>query len=115
MIASASTASSVLVQYELEGKVFIDNGAGGGTANDGVFNGGETGGAGAIVRLLSSNGATTYASANVGGDGRYRVSIPASVPSRTCSWYVKPMRQGTLPLADPWGAPAGCMRGRKTR
>ena len=71
--------------------VWLDNGAGGGTANDGVKNGGEAGIAGVTVDLLDSAGntiATTTTASNgtfqftgVPGGQNYRGASPTT---RTC-------------------------------
>lgn len=59
------------------GRVFIDNGAGGGTANDGIPNGAEAGTSAAPITVQSSG--TTVASATADGDGRYTAWIPSSI------------------------------------
>ncbi len=58
----------------LAGTVFLDNGAGGGTAGDGVRQAGEAGIPGVVVQLFS--GATELESVLTGGDGAYRVYLP---------------------------------------
>jgi uncharacterized repeat protein (TIGR01451 family) len=61
--------------FSLTGRVFIDNGIGGGTANDGVINGGEAGLAGVGVRLTNC-AATVLATATTDGSGNYALSVP---------------------------------------
>lgn len=63
----------------LKGTVFKDNGAGSGTANDGVKNGAETGLAGVTVKLTDATGATVHDTATTDGSGNYTLFIPASV------------------------------------
>jgi len=60
---------------QISGRVFRDDGA---LANDGVLNGAEAGYGGATVRLTDC-ATTTYASAAVDGDGRYRFFAPANL------------------------------------
>ncbi|HEV2988594.1 MAG TPA: hypothetical protein VG759_09135, partial [Candidatus Angelobacter sp.] len=58
----------------VSGTVFKDSGAGGGTANDGVLNGGEQGIAGVTVRA-TNGGATTYDTEQTANDGTYTLYI----------------------------------------
>ena len=60
----------------VSGRVFLDNGISGGTANDGIVNGGEGPLAGVSVRLTNC-GATVYASALTDASGGYSLSVPA--------------------------------------
>ena len=60
----------------VSGRVFLDNGVGGGTANDGIVNGGEGPLAGVSVRLTNC-GATVYASALTDASGGYSLNVPA--------------------------------------
>lgn len=62
----------------LSGQVFADNGTDGGTAHNGVVDGGELGLAGALVRVMS--GSTVLSSVTTGPDGKFVVPIPAGVP-----------------------------------
>ena len=58
-------------------RVWLDNGAGGGTANDGIQNGSEPGIAGVTVGLV---GGTIIASATTGPDGTFQFAgLPAGV------------------------------------
>lgn len=59
----------------LSGTVFGDNGAGAGTANNGVREGGEAGLGGITVN--AQQGATVIASASTAGDGSYTLWLPA--------------------------------------
>lgn len=60
----------------VSGRVFLDNGIGSGTANDGIVNGGEGPLSGVSVRLTNC-GATVYASALTDASGGYSLSVPA--------------------------------------
>ncbi len=62
----------------ISGRVFVDNGAGGGVANDGKINGGEAGRSGVALRLTNCNG-TTHAATSSSGDGSYRLLVPSSI------------------------------------
>lgn len=63
----------------LAGRVFVDNGAGGGIANDGLRNGAEAGLAGVTVRLTDNSGGTTYDTATTDAAGNYVVLIPGTL------------------------------------
>ena len=69
--------------YSLSGRVFEDNGLGGGTPNDAIQNGSEAGIAGVSLQLKS--GATVIANATTGPDGTYSFSVPASYSGQTLS------------------------------
>ncbi len=58
------------------GRVFRDTGAGGGTANDGIQNGGEIGLANVTVTLTNC-AATVYATAQTGAAGDYSFAVPS--------------------------------------
>ncbi|MDZ4358452.1 MAG: hypothetical protein U1B84_18880, partial [Variovorax sp.] len=57
------------------GRVFLDNGIGGGTANDGILNGGEGLLAGVSVRLTNC-AATVFSTALTDASGNYSLSVP---------------------------------------
>ncbi len=66
----------------VSGRVFVDNGVGGGgVANDGKINGAETGRSGAALSLTNcgSGGTTIYAYTSSSGDGRYSLKVPPTV------------------------------------
>jgi uncharacterized repeat protein (TIGR01451 family) len=67
----------------LSGRVFADNGAGGGTANDGALNGGEGGIAGVTVKLTDTTGATVYDTATTDGAGNYSLLVPNTLANGT--------------------------------
>ena len=54
--------------------IWMDDGSGGGTVNDGIRNGGEIGLAGVTVRLIAQDGSTVLDSVITGADGRYLFS-----------------------------------------
>ncbi len=88
-IAGAATSGQNFGLYAgstVAGRVFTDNGAGGGTANDGVVNGSESGVANATVNLLS--GASTVTTTVTDGSGNYTLWIASS-------------NSGTLTIAQP--------------
>lgn len=58
----------------VKGTVFKDTGTGGGTANDGIMNGGETGLGGVVVKATDGGG-TTYDSTTTATDGTYSLFI----------------------------------------
>ena len=61
----------------LEGRVFEDNGAGGGIAHNGIVDGAESGLAGVAVHLLDAD-AALLASTRTAADGSYRFLMPAA-------------------------------------
>jgi uncharacterized repeat protein (TIGR01451 family) len=65
----------------LTGRTFVDNGAGGGIANDGIVNGGETGLAGNQLRLTDAAGTTIYSTATSDASGAFSLFIPGAIPS----------------------------------
>ena len=87
--ASADLHCALIARYDLgstlktvSGRVFVDNGVGGGgVANDGKINGAETGRSGAALSLTNcgSGGTTIYAYTSSSGDGRYSLKVPPTV------------------------------------
>jgi len=67
----------------ISGRVFDDNGAGGGAANDGILNGGEPGIAGVVVQLTDASGATTYSTATTNASGTYALALPSTIAAGT--------------------------------
>ncbi|WP_018126668.1 GEVED domain-containing protein [Balneola vulgaris] len=63
---------------KVEGRVFNDNGIGGGTANDGILNGGEVGIQGKTVKALTGADALIEQTTS-NAEGRYTLWIPRSV------------------------------------
>jgi len=63
---------------QITGRVFRDSGAGGGTANDGILNGAETGIPGVAVVATNGAGTITYSNAVTDAEGRYSLFVPAS-------------------------------------
>ncbi len=84
--ASADLHCTLVVRYDLgstlktiSGRVFVDNGAGGGgVANDGKINGAEAGRSGVALSLTNCNG-TTHAATSSGGDGSYSLQVLPTV------------------------------------
>jgi len=60
------------------GTVFCDNGDGGGTANDGIQNGGEAGIPGVTVYATDGAGAVTYSTAVTDASGQFTLWLPGS-------------------------------------
>ncbi len=79
MVAGANISCTFVNSfgYSVAGRVFLDNGASAGTANDGVVNGGEAGIAGVAVRLTNC-AATVLSSATTDGGGNYALDVPAA-------------------------------------
>lgn len=67
--------------FSLSGRVFEDNGSGGGIANDGLQNGSEPGIGG--VQLQLKSGTTLLGTATSAPDGTYLFSVPATNSGQT--------------------------------
>jgi uncharacterized repeat protein (TIGR01451 family) len=91
----------------VSGRVFRDSGAGGGSANDGVMNGGETGISGVTVRLTDNAGATNYDTAITDGNGNYTLLIPATLTNGTVLQVVEVNPSGYLSTGGSVGNTAG--------
>ncbi len=63
----------------VSGRVFRDNGAGGGTPNNALQDGAEVGSAAVLLRLTNAAGSTTYDSTSTDGAGNYRLWVPAAL------------------------------------
>ena len=62
--------------FSVTGRVFTDDGAGAGTANDGVLNGAEAGVPGVTLKLLDCASSGLIATAVSDGAGRYSLAVP---------------------------------------
>jgi uncharacterized repeat protein (TIGR01451 family) len=91
----------------ISGRVFRDNGAGGGTAHDGVANGAETGLAGVTVKLTDATGATVYDTVTTDGGGFYSLLVPASVPNGATLKVVEINPAATLSVSGAAGTTGG--------
>ena len=65
------------------GRVFRDNGAGGGTPNNAVQDGSETGLAAVALRLTNSTGTVSHDSTTTDAAGNYRLWVPAALSGNT--------------------------------
>lgn len=74
---------TVTPAFTISGRVFADNGTGGGTAHDVVQNGTEAGVSGVTIRLMDTTGTTTRATTVTGGDGSYSLVIPNTLTTGT--------------------------------
>ena len=70
-----ASATLTVTPPVVTGSVFLDNGAGGGTANDGIRNGTEGPQSGVTVTLGNCSG-TTYSTAITDGTGNYTLAVP---------------------------------------
>jgi uncharacterized repeat protein (TIGR01451 family) len=89
------------------GKVIIDNGAGAGTANDGVLNGAETGHSGVTVSLTNCAG-TVYSTAVTGAGGAFSLatdSVPAGSTGSAC--VVETLPAGYVAVSSSAGGTGG--------
>ena len=104
--ASAVVLLRPLVQ--ISGRVHRDDGVAGGTANDGILNGAETGLGGVTIRLTDLSGATTYATATTAaGTGNYSLTVPASVATGTQLNLVEANPSGFLSISGSPGNSGG--------
>ncbi|QHI98418.1 DUF11 domain-containing protein [Xylophilus rhododendri] len=95
---------------QISGRVFSDIGTGGGTANDGIPNGGEAGLPGMAV-TLNDCGTTVYASTASDGIGNYHLPVPPRLAAgvRVCVDLSRPTagRVGTAGSIGASPLPAG--------
>ena len=68
---------------KLSGMVFEDTGAGGGTANDGIKNGGEPGIGGVTMKATNAAGTTTFDTTVTAADGSYTLWVPSATVAAT--------------------------------
>lgn len=68
---------------KLSGIVFNDTGAGGGTANNGIKEAGETGIAGVTVKATNSADTITFATTVTNADGNYTLWVPSAIVAAT--------------------------------
>ena len=92
--------------YTITDRVWFDNGAGGGTASDGLQNGSEAGIAGVTVSLLNSAG-VTIATTTTGANGNFSFTgVPGGA---NYSWRIT---DDDHVLADLYGTTASALAGR---
>ncbi len=75
---AAYALARIVDTRRLAGRVFLDTGAGGGSAHDSLVNGAEAGVGGGTLRLIDSAG-TEIAAPVIGSDGSWSASLPSSV------------------------------------
>jgi uncharacterized repeat protein (TIGR01451 family) len=95
----------------LTGAVFKDTGVGGGTANDGVKNGGETGIVAVTIKLTDATGGTVYDTKTTDGIGNYTLFIPSTIANGTSLRVV----EQNLSAYRSTGASVGNTRGNYDR
>jgi uncharacterized repeat protein (TIGR01451 family) len=91
----------------LQGRVFLDTGTGGGTANDGAINGGETGIPAVVVRLTDVSGGTVYASTITDALGNYTLNVPTSITTGTALRVVQANISGYISTGAETGNSGG--------
>lgn len=91
---------------KVTGRVFIDNGVGGGSANNGVLDGAEAGLAGVAVKLTDSAGSTIYDSVKTDAGGNYSLWIPAALSGTTVK-VVETNLPGYVSTGGSVGVPTG--------
>ncbi|TYP93828.1 conserved repeat domain-containing protein [Fodinibius salinus] len=92
---------------KVQGIVFNDNGTGGGTANDGLQNGGETGIDGVTVEATDNSG-TVLKQTTTAGDGSYTMFLPASTAPDGSTIKIKETNKaGFLSVAGNAGTTGG--------
>lgn len=77
-ISCVITNTPVPTTATFSGRVFADNGTGGGTAHNGVVDGSETGLGGVLVRAMS--GSTVLASTTTNADGSFVLTLTPGTP-----------------------------------
>lgn len=91
----------------ISGRVFTDNGAGGGTPNDGLPNGSEEGLDGVALQLTDNTGATVHSTATSNATGEYVLAIPASIPAGSALRIVQTNANGFLSTGAALGNTGG--------
>jgi large repetitive protein len=86
--SGGTSMARLVVGLRVSGRVFNDNGVGGGVANDGIINGAELGIAGSTVTLTNC-ASTVYWSATTDGAGNYALVIPSSATPGTALCVVQ--------------------------
>jgi uncharacterized repeat protein (TIGR01451 family) len=94
----------------ITGRLFRDDGAGSGTANDGIANGAEASLAGLSIRLIDSSNAVLD-SATSRNDGSYRLFVPSTVANGA----VLRVQETNLPSQLSTGASIGSSGGVYSR
>ncbi|MDD0812202.1 hypothetical protein PSQ20_17765 [Curvibacter sp. RS43] len=106
LVCTATVSASA--GQTVSGLVLQDNGAGGGTAHDGIKNGAEAGRPGVTMTLGNCSG-TTYASTVTDGEGRFSLSTAAAVPGPVCLVETSP--GAWVPVSSQVGNTAGSFNG----
>ena len=88
----------------VSGIVLLDNGTGGGIANDGIQNGAETGIPGVTITLTNCS-ATTFSTTVTNGAGQFRLTVPTGTTGSMC--IVKTPRAGFVAVSSNVGTTGG--------
>lgn len=89
----------------ITGRIFADNGAGGGTAHDGSMNGAETGLPGATIKVVT--GATEIDATTSGPDGSYRLFLPIGTAAGSALRVATSHLANYLPVSGSAGSTGG--------
>jgi uncharacterized repeat protein (TIGR01451 family) len=103
---NTDTAPVTVVDGIVRGRVFADNGLGGGTANNGLQNGGELGIGNVIVKLTDC-GTTDYVFAQTDGLGDYQLIVPALLATGAVLCVVETNLSGYRNTGGSAGTTAG--------
>ncbi|HEX8311245.1 MAG TPA: DUF11 domain-containing protein [Chthoniobacteraceae bacterium] len=91
----------------VQGRTFIDNGTGGGSANDGVLNGGEPGLANSVLSLTDAAGATVYSTVSSDASGDFTLFIPTGLAHGTALRIVETNSTGSISTGGTAGTTGG--------
>ncbi|MBL0230570.1 MAG: DUF11 domain-containing protein [Moraxellaceae bacterium] len=105
-VDNTDTADVSVIDGIIRGRVFADNGLGGGTANNGLQNGGELGIGNVIVKLTDC-GATDYVFAQTDGSGDYQLIVPALLATGAVLCVVETNLSGYRNTGGSAGTTAG--------
>ncbi len=103
---NTDTADVNVIDGIVRGRVFADNGLGGGTANNGLQNGGELGIGNVIVKLTDC-GTTDYVFAQTDGSGNYQLIVPALLATGAVLCVVETNLSGYRNTGGSAGTTAG--------
>ncbi|MBH1970790.1 MAG: DUF11 domain-containing protein [Moraxellaceae bacterium] len=105
-VDNTDTADVTVIDGIVRGRVFADNGLGGGTANNGLQNGGELGISNVIVKLTDC-GTTDYVFAQTDGLGDYQLIVPALLATGAVLCVVETNLSGYRNTGGSAGTTAG--------
>src|SRR5450830_1589323 len=110
-VSTADATNGVTCSYSetsttvvISGAVILDNGAGGGAANDGIQNGSETG-LGQVIVSATDCASTIYSSATTSASGQFSLTFPSGRLGGVC--VIKTLQAGYIAVSSNAGNTSG--------